>query len=400
MDTSSRDNEITVDSTSRNSAQVSPITLNETEQIKSSFHPIIVNNPSAPDMSVKGNLIYEKKRKADEQFPTDRLTRKSAKAGEWIEISLDTTETYKLFDGIRELYALHSVHGIPSGTETYARIDADAHDLLEILRNNPDLSQLVDESENLDLVIQILNLITGDSSSDSLQQALLVLEETKLDRLNCLLNINALQKLLETLEQSLGNNSEEYWQSLLKENSWILSQLFASPCTILKDKVYVGGKGIDNKGGHVVDFVYQNKLTRNVALIEIKTPTTEIMGAKYRNGAHSLGGEICGAVSQVNKYRDSLMKEYSHLAQNSQGEFRAFLPKCYIIAGNLSSLNQGQINDFENFRGCLSGIEIITFDELVERINGLLLVLLGELPCDPELRDANASYYDDEDAPF
>lgn len=82
---------------------------------------------------------------------------------------------------------------------------------------------------------------------------------------------------------------------------------FACPCTIFADKAYVGGKGINNSGGNLCDFIYQNSLSQNVALIEIKTPCTELIGNQYR-GTYSFSYDLSGAVNQVLNYRDKLTK--------------------------------------------------------------------------------------------
>ncbi|MFN2576412.1 MAG: hypothetical protein ABR607_01845 [Pyrinomonadaceae bacterium] len=62
------------------------------------------------------------------------------------------------------------------------------------------------------------------------------------------------------------------------ENSFVLEQVFSWPCSIVKDKAYVGGKNVTNTGGKIVDFLLKNRLTQNAALIEIKTPTTRFSG--------------------------------------------------------------------------------------------------------------------------
>lgn len=49
------------------------------------------------------------------------------------------------------------------------------------------------------------------------------------------------------------------------------------------------------------------KLSQNVALIEIKTPCTEIIGKSYR-GTFSFSYELSGAVNQVLNYRDNFTK--------------------------------------------------------------------------------------------
>lgn len=139
---------------------------------------------------------------------------------------------------------------------------------------------------------------------------------------------------------------------------------------------------MNNSGGRICDFIYENKMTKNVSLVEIKTPTTPLLGSPYRGtGAspttvYSLSKELSGAVNQVLGYRDSLTKEFNTLCRNSEEPFEAFGPECVVIAGNASTLNvPGGVATFENFRNSLNGVRIITYDELLLRIDDLINIL-------------------------
>ena len=51
---------------------------------------------------------------------------------------------------------------------------------------------------------------------------------------------------------------------------------------------FVGGKIVKNVDGKIVDYLYRNDLTKNVALIEIKTPETKLLENEYRANIYSL----------------------------------------------------------------------------------------------------------------
>lgn len=157
---------------------------------------------------------------------------------------------------------------------------------------------------------------------------------------------------------------------MFKDNQWILSQLFATPCTILDDKAYVGGKGIDNQRGKLVDFLYQNIISDNVALIEIKTPKTKIIHKEYRQ-SYSFTDEMSGSINQVINYRNSLIENYNSIRSNSVKEFKVFSPKCIVIIGKIIDMNSNEIGAFESYRHSLNNIEIITYDEILQRIKDL-----------------------------
>lgn len=118
------------------------------------------------------------------------------------------------------------------------------------------------------------------------------MQDENLQHLTNSLNIEKLQRVATLMQDNLDNDSEEFWQTtVFKENQWVIAQIFACPYTIFADKVYVVGKGIGNSGGNLCDFIYQNSLSQNVALIEIKTPRTDIIGSQYR-GTYSFSHEL------------------------------------------------------------------------------------------------------------
>ena len=93
-------------------------------------------------------------------------------------------------------------------------------------------------------------------------------------------------------KQNQDNSDEDFWQRTLSDNSFVLSQMFANPVIIIKGKAYVGGKSITNTGGSIVDFLAKNDITNDAVLIEIKTPTTKLLGNKYRDGVYPISSEL------------------------------------------------------------------------------------------------------------
>lgn len=192
--------------------------------------------------------------------------------------------------------------------------------------------------------------------------------------------LSELQKVLDIWQQNQENGNEEFWQEVFRKHSFVLSQIFALPVVIMHEKAYVGGKGITNTGGGLVDFLVQNKLTQNVGLIEIKTPTTRLLGSKYRDGCFSMSSHLSGAVVQVSQYKDSLLKAHSHLSRGEEQPFDAFEPECVVISGNYAAemTDSERRSSFELFRANLRYVRVVTFDELFQKV-ATLLALLGEV---------------------
>ena len=112
--------------------------------------------------------------------------------------------------------------------------------------------------------------------------------------------------------------------------------------------------------------------TRNISIIEIKKPTTKLIEDKYRNNVYSPSNELSSAIVQLRKQKDSLLKSYYEKKTNSEKQgiiFDAYDPKSYLIIGNSCLLKENEIESFELFRNSLKDIEIITFNEIIEKLN-------------------------------
>ena len=380
---------IDVVSRSAMTADATPVVLSSTERFRFRFMPMLVDNQNNPEQSVRGKLLLERKPKNEKYFPTDsvapceKVTRGSAKNGDWVEIELHSEETYNLFMGLKKLYDLSGcMNGIPFGSARFAQIDSSFSSFLEVIQNDPSAARMIGEPQNLELIKTLLQLITQTSSHESLKNSLSSLANENLQALTTSASLEGLKRVEALMRENLDNGKEEFWQQkVFNENQWVLAQIFSCPCTIYAQKAFVGGKSLDNKGGNVCDFIYRNKMTQNVALIEIKTPCTEIVGKPYRE-TYSMSLDMSGAVNQVLNYRDELQKNFSTLTRDLEeaDTVRAFSPKCVVVIGKISTLNAKQQKAFELYRNSFNNLTIITFDELHQKICDLMSVFKEDSP--------------------
>ncbi len=380
---------IDVVSRSAMTADATPVVLSSTERFRFRFMPMLVDNQNNPEQSVRGKLLLERKSKNEKYFPTDsvapceKVTRGSAKNGDWVEIELHSEETYNLFMGLKKLYDLSGcMNGIPFGSARFAQIDSSFSSFLEVIQNDPSAARMIGEPQNFELIKILLQLITQTSSHESLKNSLSSLANENLQALTTSASLEGLKRVEALMRENLDNAKEEFWQQkVFNENQWVLAQIFSCPCTIYAQKAFVGGKSLDNKGGNVCDFIYRNKMTQNVALIEIKTPCTEIVGKPYRE-TYSMSLDMSGAVNQVLNYRDELQKNFSTLTRDLEeaDTVRAFSPKCVVVIGKISTLNAKQQKAFELYRSSFNNLTIITFDELHQKICDLMSVFKEDSP--------------------
>lgn len=386
------DNTITVMPTSRRSSKVTPFDLKEkTDRLHVYFKPEIVDNPDVPMNRVKGNLVYERKKLSEDLFPTECeeqiTTRSSVGSRGALSISLSTSETRALFDGLQRLYVLSgSLDSIPYGETSFVEVSSNLKSALSIVQNNLPALGMLKDPETLGLVKNLLRLLAKGLTRDQLSSALDDLEEGSLQQLSNGLNLEIMERAVKDIEGHIDDKdtTEDYWQDeVFAKYPWIISQVFATPCALIRSKAYVGGTTVDGSGASFVDFLYRSELTRDVLLIEIKKPITNLLSREgYRSNSYRISTELSGALSQVLSYRQTMMAESRDIVAKSGFRFDVIAPKCAIIIGNTNELldNNGILNPtkrdtFENFRSCLNGVMVLTYDELLQKVRNLVDIL-------------------------
>ncbi len=179
-----------------------------------------------------------------------------------------------------------------------------------------------------------------------------------------------------------SNATEKKWQAFLNIHSWIFSHIFSFPIILFQDEAYVGGKNLSNKNGKLNDFLVKNNLTENVAFIEIKTHKTELMkkGKPYRGtDVFGLSDDLSGGISQVLNQRDNFQKHYATIKMETEEPFETYNSKCVVLMGEIKGLTKKQLRSFELVRSNSKDVEIITFDELLSRIESLQKLIQGKV---------------------
>jgi len=367
-----------IKSTSRSSATCSDVVLRggkETDSIRLVFRPELVDNPHDNNAAVRGTFIYQKKGKAKEWEDTREASLASLKSGEGYKLELHAAEVFKLCGYLNELYKIFKKDGIPYGETEYVRLDSVVGQLVQI--PHPQLKAYLTAHQAMgeELLASLLVWAADAEDPAPLISRLIALGESALRNLNVATGLGTLKTALAIWKENKLNSQEEFWQKSLTEHSFVLEQVFSWPMTIVKEKAYVGGKTVLNEGGNIVDFLVKNFLTKNAALVEIKTPNTALLGRKYRN-TFNLSEDLSGSVMQVLNYRSSLQRHYANIA-TGRARYEAFEPKCVLIIGNVGAIRNDpdKIAALELYRSSCSSVTVITFDELFAKTERLITVL-------------------------
>jgi hypothetical protein len=372
---------VTTESTSRHSADVSEVfVLRETSLTRLIFRASLVDNPHDVEASVRGHLLYQKKGINDrwEDWVETDLTR--LKKFEGIKLELKSGEIHTFYNWIGELYELYKSHGIKRGASTFLRVNNSLAAIAELTDDELSMINNSGASLGMETFKRLLRWAVNLRNISGVIDVLEGIDSESLQGISSIVGIENLNQSIKLWDQNNTNSSEEYWQEEISKKPFLLERLFSYPVILIKSKAYVGGKSIDNSGGNVVDYLLKNQLTGNVALVEIKTPTTKLLGTQYRSGIYNISPNLIGSVMQVLDYRKSFTQDVVNLASKSKMHIDSCEPPCIVIIGNTEELdNEDKLKTFELFRRQFIGVEICAFDEMFARVKRLKNVLEGNI---------------------
>jgi hypothetical protein len=183
-----------------------------------------------------------------------------------------------------------------------------------------------------------------------------------------------LAKMIEAFKAKLASSlTESHWQGFFEQNKLVLSMAFARPVELTHTQFHARGSTLTGAGAQIGDFLFK-EYGQALAIVEIKTPDTALLqGTAYR-GQDVFGpnSELSGAVTQV-LYQQSELKQRWMTHANDNPALRqsgADVIKCVIVAGRLPT-DPSRLRSFEMFRNACKNVDIVTFDELLAKLEFL-----------------------------
>ena len=366
-------------STSPKTTKVSEIVLREGDITRLVFAPVMVPNEKNPLASVNGEFVFQKKARGDIWIPLKTIPLTSLKSGEGYTLHLKSDELLKLYEHLGKVYSLRAQAGIPSGNKTWIETPfsqlgkLDYQSLAEFLD--------ADISDAAPLIAKFIKWLSTSPQAAATAQRLVNLNPNQLPDLNARVSLALLKDTLSKWRQNASNANEDEWQDLLEDRTHVLSQVFSYPLIIINSKPYLGGKGLDNKGGKFADFLAANAITHSAVIIEIKTPITPLLAShEYRDDVFPFSEDLSGAIAQVLNQRRAFLEHHASLASESPFVVSPAGVCCLVVAGNIGNeLKDKRFKEnFELQRQALHGVTVVTYDELFRKIEDL--ILLFEFP--------------------
>lgn len=142
----------------------------------------------------------------------------------------------------------------------------------------------------------------------------------------------------------------------------------------------VDGYDIVHRGKRVDALMKSKGIISSLCFAEIKTHKTQLLASAYRPNVFPPTNELSGGISQIQKTVQSslenLINKISSVdnSGNPTGEeIFIYKPKSFLLVGSLDEfigefgVNKEKYSCFELYRKSLKDIDILTFDELLER---------------------------------
>lgn len=308
--------------------------------------------------------VWNITKKAFEEFSKDSVDQNLIKA----KVNLDSCyENFLLL-----LYFIKSIEEIDFGSTSYAVIDKTKKEIFDNVTKETAINSFV-KKYGSDISEQDISLLQDRRS--------------KLEHFGKLLTDEAFFKS-EKLKLGVNKRDEDVWQNFFENNPWIFGyglQLVA--CEGLDDKkleqTVVGNDIIDGSGKRIDALLKTKGSISKILFCEIKTHLPNLLIEAYdRPGVFVPAKELRGAVAQIQKtiHKVTLkLQENFHKPVKDDGdptgdELLFVKPRGIVVIGKLddfkteNGINYEKLSSFELYRQQVSGIEIITYDELYERV--------------------------------
>lgn len=195
----------------------------------------------------------------------------------------------------------------------------------------------------------------------------------KLAKLRGDIELVTLEALIKRYEEMLGEKlAEGRWQDFFNENPFILNMAFGYPVIKVRDQASVGGRKLSGDGEKITDFLVKNSLTNNTAIFEIKTPQTAILNkTPFRDGVFTPSADLSGSINQALDQKYQFQKQIAQIKDNTRlYDIESYAVHCCLVVGRAPD-GDDQKKSFELFRRNSKDVEIVTFDELLEKLKQL-----------------------------
>lgn len=336
--------------TSYNTASINDVVLQSPKKKNIDTRQIArcetVDNSRNPEDSLQIALIHEKSEKG--QWNTKYSDLRRIETGESIRIQLDTAQTKHLLDVLLDCYQI-SKDGVGNGKRMVIQGLDDINNLI-ITKEADKAKLLLKVSEDITHE-QLLEFLSNGSTLGSVM--------TNLPKLR----IDILEQLKQELTSRLDQN-ETSIQNWLDQNPKVNCLIFGLE--------YIDYKRETQFGNSFFDLLTEQTGTEHV-IVELKSPNAELFKIKKtqtKNGQkdeHVISEDLGEAIPQIIKYFDEYKRENDETFKKN-GVSKKNVSRGIIVIGRNHTDDSVWQERYISLCQRLSGIEIITYDHLIEKM--------------------------------
>jgi len=349
--------EIRTQSVSYGVAKTTPISLDNTSETKVQFNPVL------HEKGISGSIVKFKKDKksAWKDLKQRDFKNHALSMMEKIEIPISTEALKKLIE------AVHAREDIVKDGGRYG-----SHEYITIEKSN---IIIIDDQNKKQLLEQILskgysddfwNLVmsTDPELADKLSSNYLQMQRRKVV-------YELRERLKRSFSETTGNDS---WQRWIFKNNWLFGANYQQP--LEKQKI--------NIVGIMPDFLFPT-IDDFVDILEIKLPNDEVITLDSSHSGSWIWSKNSNiAIGQVVNYlseMDRLRLEIERQIKIKYGKEVSLLkPRAFILIGNSESWTPDKKEGLRRLNHLLHGIEVITYNDLVQRGEAFLGSSFTETP--------------------
>ncbi|WP_310644173.1 Shedu immune nuclease family protein [Limnohabitans sp.] len=229
------------------------------------------------------------------------------------------------------------------------------------------------------------------SASDHLAAATVVRDDaakiaaeqpSQLVELKAVIEQVTLKELIAKIEDMLGKNlPEPKWQAFFKANPFVLGLAFPHPVILIQEQAHIGGTMLRGAGESIVDFLFAQRFTGSLALIEIKRPATKLIEARtFRGDLHAPHKDLTSAMAQVLDQRFQLLNNFAAKSHDPElKDTHVSAVHCIVIAGTAPTTIQEK-RSLDLFRHSSKDVVVVTFDELLGKLREILRLMTAGAP--------------------
>ncbi|QLY53508.1 DUF4263 domain-containing protein [Citrobacter freundii] len=232
---------------------------------------------------------------------------------------------------------------------------------VEVRGNQQEIMQLLEHAESTSLILALQHVINNRLTNDDIN--------TILGRKDAL---GEYQRMYDNAD----NHIETEWQRFFERNEWIFGYgLRYKYLSILQREAHVSHTDLNGSNDVIADFLITD--SRFTKIIELKTPQTNLfVNRQNRADSWRLSNELTDAVSQILAQKANWEVESQRDNYTAEGNLineRTCDPECILIIGTLGDISGTdrekliKKKTFELYRRNLKNIDIICYDELLER---------------------------------